>query len=154
MAYKGRQGRSPVRLRDHLRGWLHIVASYGYALLKWLLFAGLTGLSVGVLGAAFHLVLDNASSCCARAGWPLYFLPLAGLVIVWSYRVTGMEDDKGTEYIISSVREGRHLRLRTAPLIFVGTSLTHLCGGATPDAPRELPYDGAKEMLLEKHLPA
>jgi H+/Cl- antiporter ClcA len=57
-------------------------------------------------------------------------LPLAGLFIVWAYHVTDMQDDKGTEYIIGAVREGRILRIRTAPLIFLSTVLTHLTGGS------------------------
>ncbi len=60
----------------------------------------------------------------------IFFLPLAGLVIVASYRVTKMQDDRGTEFVIGAVREGRVLRFRTAPLIFLGTVLTHLTGGS------------------------
>ena len=122
--------RSGIRLKDHLRGQLHLLVSYAIALLKWLLFAGLTGGVIGCAGAAFHLALERATEFRTEAGWPLYLLPLTGLFIVWCYRVTDMQDDKGTEYIIRSVRDGKHLRLRTAPLIFVSTVLTHFAGGS------------------------
>ena len=122
--------RSGVRWKDRLRGQLHLLAAYALALLKWLLFAALSGGSIGVIGAMFHMAIDRASAFRMEAGWPLYLLPVAGVIIVGSYQLTGMEDDKGTEFIIRSVREGTHLRLRTAPLIFLGTVLTHFTGGS------------------------
>lgn len=103
---------------------------YALTLLKWVLFAVLVGVSVGAVGAVFHMAIDRATSLRGDYAWLLYLLPLAGLLIVWAYHITGMRDDKGTEYIIGAVREGRILRIRTAPLIFLGTVLTHLTGGS------------------------
>lgn len=103
---------------------------YALTLLKWVLFSILVGVSVGAVGAAFHMAIDRATELRESYSWILYFLPLAGLLIVWAYHVTGMSDDKGTEYIIGAVREGRILRIRTAPLIFLSTVLTHLTGGS------------------------
>ena len=121
---------SGIRLRDRMRGRLHLLAAYAIALLKWLLFAALAGGIIGVAGAGFHMAIDRATEFRVEHLWPLYLMPVAGLIIVWCYHVTKMEDDKGTEFIIRSVREGSHLRLRTAPLIFLGTVLTHFTGGS------------------------
>ena len=117
-------------VKDGLRGWALHWRDYGVTLLKWVLFALLVGLTVGFVGALFHMAIDRATAFRERSGWPLYLMPLAGVVIVWAYHVTGMSDDKGTEYIIGAVREGRILRIRTAPLIFFGTVLTHFTGGS------------------------
>ena len=130
MKTRDKRKNSTVRFRDHLRGQLHLLAAYAVALLKWLLFAAVTGGIIGAAGGVFHLALDRVTEFRIANGWPLFLLPAAGLLIVWLYHVTGMEDDKGTEYIIRSVREGMPLRLRTAPLIFVSTVLTHFCGGS------------------------
>jgi len=100
------------------------------ALLKWIIFAVLVGLSVGVAGSAFHLVLDKATELRLIHPWLLYCLPAAGLLIVAAYRFSGMSDDTGTERVLFSIKSGRPMRLRTAPLIFLATSLTHLCGGS------------------------
>lgn len=108
------------------RHWLEYVVS----LLKWVLFSLVVGCSVGYVGALFHMAIDEGTHLREMNPWILYLMPLAGLLIVWAYHVTGMSDDKGTEYIISSVREGRILRIRTAPLIFMATVLTHLTGGS------------------------
>ena len=41
-----------------------------------------------------------------------------------------MADDRGTNLVLTAVRDGEQMRLRTAPLIFVSTVLTHLVGGS------------------------
>lgn len=100
------------------------------AFLKWLIFACFIGGLMGVVGAGFHYAIDFATQLRGSHWWLLCLLPVAGLFIVASYHVTGMEDDRGTEFVLASVREGKALRFRTAPLIFVGTVLTHLTGGS------------------------
>ncbi len=118
------------RLRGELLKKLLHWKEYGATLLKWLVFSLAVGITVGLAGALFHMAIDRATGLREAHGWILFFLPLAGLLIVWAYHVTGMSDDKGTEYIIGAVREGRILRIRTAPLIFLSTVLTHLTGGS------------------------
>ena len=100
------------------------------AFLKWLLFACLIGGIMGVVGSGFHYAIDWGTSLRQARRWLVCLLPVAGLVIVASYHVTRMEDDRGTEFVLASVREGKPLRFRTAPLIFLGTVLTHLTGGS------------------------
>lgn len=58
-------------------------------------------------------------------------LPLGGVAIVLLYRICGMEKDRGTNFVLVAVRENQPLRLRTAPLIFAATVLTHLLGGSS-----------------------
>lgn len=51
-----------------------------------------------------------------------------------------MERDRGTNLVLTAVREAEPIRLRTAPLIFLSTILTHLVrrvgwpGGGRPPA--------------------
>jgi H+/Cl- antiporter ClcA len=106
------------------------VGDYLLTFCKWLVFSAVIGVVVGVIGALFHHAIEWGTELRGEHGWLLYLLPVAGLVIVASYRITGMADDKGTEFILSSVRDNKPLRIRTAPLIFLGTVLTHLTGGS------------------------
>lgn len=99
-------------------------------LIFWLLLAGAVGLICGLVGGAFHFVLDGAGVLRENNPWLLWLLPIAGLIIVWMYRVCGMENDSGTNQIIASVRGETRPPLRLAVLIFVGTALTHLTGGS------------------------
>ena len=47
------------------------------------------------------------------------------------YRLFGLEKDQGTNFVLVAVRENVPLRLRTAPLVFLSTILTHLVGGSS-----------------------
>ncbi|MCD7946113.1 MAG: chloride channel protein [Clostridiales bacterium] len=102
----------------------------GIALIKWLCLAVLVGLTVGLVGSLFHIVLEWATETRTEYPWLLYLLPVAGLAVVGVYRLLDMSDDKGTEMVLTAIRSGQPMRLRTAPLIFFATALTHLCGGS------------------------
>ena len=131
-------------MEEKLRHW----SDYALTLGKWLLFSLVVGITVGAVGAVFHMAISYATGLREQHGWILYLLPLAGLLIVWAYHVTGMADDKGTEYIIGAVREGRILRIRTAPLIFLSTVLTHLCGGSAGREGAALQLGGSMSNFL------
>ena len=77
------------RLRERARHW----KDYALTLLKWVLFALLVGISVGFVGALFHMAIDRGTELRESHKIFLFLLPLAGLVIVWAYHVTGMSDD-------------------------------------------------------------
>ena len=102
----------------------------GLRFCKWLLYSGATGLLVGAVAAAFPLGIDWGAELRGEHPWILYFLPLGGIAIVLLYRLSGMEKDQGTNLVLTAVREAEPMRLRTAPLIFVATILTHLVGGS------------------------
>lgn len=114
-------------LSPHIR---HSIRNNSAALFRWMGIAILTGVIVGCAGALFHIALEWAGETFAAHRWLLYCLPLAGLAIVSLYHLAGMDNDKGTELVLSSVRSGEKVRLRTAPLIFAATFLTHLTGGS------------------------
>ena len=100
------------------------------ALLRWLVVGGLTGLVCGLAGGAFSYVLAWVTQTREAYPWLLFFMPIAGLFIVWSYQTLDMANDSGTNQIIASVRSGQRPPLRLAPLIFIGSVLTHLTGGS------------------------
>ncbi len=100
------------------------------ALGQWLVLSGLTGLACGGAGAAFTWCVARAAALRGAHPWLLFLMPLAGLAIVWAYRRAGMENDSGTNQIIASVRGGERPPVRLAPLIFLGSALTHLTGGS------------------------
>ena len=102
----------------------------GMLFLKWLLYSAGIGLLVGSVAAAFHLGIDWAAELRAREPWILWLLPVGGMAIVLLYRVCRMEKDQGTNLVLAAVREAEPLKLRTAPLIFLSTIVTHLVGGS------------------------
>ena len=56
-------------------------------------------------------------------------LPFGGLLIVFLYQKIGKED-RGTNQVLSTIRSQDEVPLRSAPLIFIATALTHLLGGS------------------------
>ena len=99
-------------------------------LLTWMLYACVVGVVAGLAAIAFHYGVDWANSTRAAHPWIIWLLPLGGIAIVVMYKVCGMERDLGTNFVLLAVREAKHMKLRTAPLIFLSTIVTHLLGGS------------------------
>ena len=97
-------------------------------LLKWTLFAGITGAVLGVVGAYFARSISYVTNLRVEHPWILYLLPLIGLVIVFIYRFE--KQGGGTNLVLESVSEGKIIPFRMAPMIFISTVLTHFGGGS------------------------
>ena len=94
------------------------------------LLAVLIGLICGVVSSAFYHAFIRATDLRVAHPWLLWLLPVGGVVIVLLYRLCGMERDKGTNLVLTTVREKESLPFRTAPLVFVSSVVTHLVGGS------------------------
>ena len=110
------------------RTWKRAIP-YLSALAKWLILALVTGGICGAVGAAFHTGIHEAELLRERFPWLLWCLPLAGVAIVAFYKLTRTEG-QGTNDVIDVVHLGKGLPVLLLPAIFVGTVLTHLCGGS------------------------
>ena len=97
---------------------------------RWLALACAAGLLIGLVAVAFHYGIHIVTQLRLAHPHLLLLLPVAGMLIVLLYRVCGMERDRGTNLVLVAVRQAEPLRLRTAPLIFLSTVLTHLAGGS------------------------
>ena len=113
-------------IRPGIAGFLRTGAAFG----KWALYAIGVGILVGAVGAAFHIGIDWAAGLRAQCPRIVWLLPVGGVAIVLLYRACGMEKDRGTNLVLAAVREAEPIRLRTAPLIFLSTIITHLVGGS------------------------
>lgn len=113
-----------------LREKLMRVWAYLRAFLRATALALLTGVVCGLVGGGFHRAVAWSSGQFAACGWLLYILPLAGVAIVGLYHAAGVWQDKGTNLVLASLRTGEQVPARVAPLIFVATALTQLCGGS------------------------
>lgn len=104
--------------------------SFGRVLIlgKWLLFSGVTGCVLGVVGAWFARSISFVTELRGSHPWILYLLPFLGLLIVFIYHFE--KQGGGTNLVLESVQEGKTIPFRMAPMIFVSTILTHLGGGS------------------------
>lgn len=97
---------------------------------KWVIFAIISGIVVGLVGTAFYFCMDKVTRLRGSHPWLIWLLPVGGLVIVGAYHLLHDEKDTGTNLVISSIHSGDNLPLRMAPLIFISTLITHLLGGS------------------------
>ena len=116
-------------MENSLLHWLRKAWLYLRALLKWLALAAVTGLACGLVGTAFHKGIDFVTELRLDHPWLLWLLPVAGLAIAGFYHLTKTEG-KGTDDVIDAVHAGKPLPILLLPAIFLGTVLTHLCGGS------------------------
>jgi H+/Cl- antiporter ClcA len=77
-------------------------AHYLGALMKWLIIAIVVGVLCGLVGTAFHKGVGYVSELRVANPWLLYLLPVAGLLIVGTYKVTKTEG-QNTNDIIDTV---------------------------------------------------
>ena len=112
-------------------------ALLGRYALKWLVLAIPVGAAAGAAVALFLWVLDLATSArwATDMGdgipWLLFLLPLAGVGICAMYDRIGKTSEGGNNLIIDQIHEpGGGVPRRMAPLVLVGTVVTHLFGGS------------------------
>ncbi len=112
-----------------VRKFMNEARLYAVALGKWLAVAALTGVLCGLIGSAFALSVGYVTRLRTANGWLIYLLPLAGVAVASVYRALRTEG-MGTDDIIDAVHLGKPLSAKLLPSIFIGTVLTHLCGGS------------------------
>lgn len=96
---------------------------------KWIIISVIIGLISGVVGSIFHISVEFATRTRIENPWILYLLPFGGLMIVFLYK-KGMSGDPGTNLVINAIRTDANVPFLMAPLIFIGTVITHLLGGS------------------------
>ena len=119
-------------------------------LLKWTGFSLLSGLLIGGVSTLFATLLGKAIQLRAAYSWLLFLLPVAGLAITALYHFCGQSNDRGTNFVIASIHANEETPARVAPLIFISTILTQLCGGSAGREGAALQIGGSLGNLLGK----
>lgn len=91
----------------------------------------LIGIVCGILGTAFHFVLQFCKTLFFENRWLIWLLPLGGVVIVLLYHTLAKDRFRGTDMTIDALCANQPIRFPVAPLIFVSTAITHLFGGSS-----------------------
>lgn len=112
-----------------LRGTEHFhLASYT---LKWLLITAIVGVLVGSASAFFLISLEWVSIYRESHTWIIAFLPLGGLGVGLLYYYVGKEAEAGNNRIIEEIHAPKKIiTVLMAPLVLLGTLVTHLFGGS------------------------
>ncbi len=116
-----------ARLRTAARSQFEVVGG----LLRWVALGMLVGVLGGVASAVFLESLRWATETFHRDGRLLWLLPLAGLGIGLAYHYGGGRSVEGNNLILDEIHEPTDwVPRRMAPMVFVGTVVTHLFGGS------------------------
>lgn len=104
---------------------------HALSVIRWLVVLAPMSALVGTACAAFLWSLDVATRARFTYPWLLYCLPLGGAAIGLLYHRFGRSVEGGNNLIVEQIHEpGGGVPLRMAPLIFLGTVVTHLFGGS------------------------
>ncbi|WP_158840993.1 voltage-gated chloride channel family protein [Polaribacter sp. L3A8] len=100
-------------------------------LLKWTFICLLIGALTGSTSAVFLWSLEWATNYREANLWIVAFLPIAGLIIGLSYHYYGESVVKGNNLLLEEYHSPKKIiPFKMAPLVFLGTVLTHLFGGS------------------------
>ncbi len=133
-------------VREHL-SLLRFVA-------KWFLICLPLGLLVGSAVALFLWSLDRVTLIQWQTPWLLCLLPVAGLFSGLVYRYVGGNAERGNNLILEQIHEpGGGVPARMAPLVLLGTLITHLFGGSAGREGTAVQMGGSLASTLGRFLP-
>jgi H+/Cl- antiporter ClcA len=100
-------------------------------LLRWTVLALPVGVLAGSASAFFLWALEQVTRLRWEHGWLLFLLPLGGFAVGWIYHRFGQQAEAGNNLIIEEIHTpGGGVPARMAPLVLLGTLITHLFGGS------------------------
>ena len=101
------------------------------AVLKWLAILSPVAIAAGSASALFLWALDAVTLIRFANPGLLFLLPVAGLCVGVIYQLYGKSAAAGNNLLIDEIHQpGAGVPLRMAPLILLGTLITHLFGGS------------------------
>ncbi|MYN42464.1 voltage-gated chloride channel protein [Duganella sp. FT109W] len=98
---------------------------------KWTLLAGLIAVLSGTASAGFLFALDYATHWRETHLWIIWLLPLAGFAVGWIYLKVGASVEGGNNLLLDQIHDPQKVvPLRMAPLVLIGTVVSHLFGAS------------------------
>lgn len=98
---------------------------------KWLFIAFVIATLAGTASAFFLFSLEWATATRVGHRWIIWLLPVAGFIVGWIYLRYGSRVEGGNNLILEEIHDPqRVIPLRMAPLVFIGTVISHLFGAS------------------------
>ncbi|MRW83922.1 voltage-gated chloride channel protein [Pseudoduganella sp. FT26W] len=98
---------------------------------KWTLLAGLIAALSGTASAFFLFALEFVTGWRETHPWIIWLLPLAGFAVGWIYLKVGSSVEAGNNLLIDEIHDPQKVvPLRMAPLVLIGTVVSHLFGAS------------------------
>jgi H+/Cl- antiporter ClcA len=98
---------------------------------KWVLICALIGILSGSASAFFLVSLEWVTQFRIHHDWIIWFLPFGGFLVGLSYYYWGESVSKGNNLLLEEYENPKKvIPFKMAPLVLLGTLLTHLFGGS------------------------
>ena len=98
---------------------------------KWTVLAGLIAVLSGTASAFFLFALEYATNWREAHRWIIWLLPLAGFAVGWVYLKLGSSVEAGNNLLIDEIHDPKNVvPLRMAPLVLIGTVVSHWFGAS------------------------
>lgn len=120
-------------------------------LARWTILSAPIAALAGSAVALFLWALDRATATREAEPWLLWWLPLAGVAVGALYHWLGRSVERGNNLLVDEIHEpGGGVPARMAPLVLVGTLLTHLFGGSAGREGTAVQMGGAIASTIER----
>jgi H+/Cl- antiporter ClcA len=98
---------------------------------KWIFICALIGIFSGSASAFFLVSLEWVTQFRESHNWILWLLPMGGLSIGLIYHYLGKEVVKGNNLLLEEYENPqKSIPLKMAPMVLIGTLITHFFGGS------------------------
>lgn len=98
---------------------------------KWILICALVGIFSGSASAFFLVSLEWVTQFRIQHDWIIWLLPFGGFLVGLSYYYWGESVAKGNNLLLEEYESPKKvIPFKMAPLVLLGTLLTHLFGGS------------------------
>ncbi len=103
----------------------------------------------GVLGALFSKCISIVTNIRSQNNWLIYFLPIAGLLIIFIYNKLNVFA-VGTNQVIENCTNREHISPLLIPAIFIGSVISHLFGASVGREGAALQLGGGLSSLFTR----
>ncbi len=122
-------------------------------LARWIVALALVSIASGSAVALFLAALDHVTAVRHATPALLWLLPAAGAVVSLAYIAAGSGVERGTNLIIDEIHQpGGGVPARLAPLVLLGTLVTHLFGGSAGREGTAVQMGGSIASAVDHHL--
>ncbi len=121
-------------MKEKIKSYIYVARFeeliFGY-IIKWILITAVVGALIGSASALLLFSLNWATDYRENHLWIISLLPLAGLAIGLMYHYLAGTAARGNNFLIEEIHCARNIiPFKMAPLVYIGTVLTHLFGGS------------------------
>lgn len=122
-------------------------------LVRWIVLGAISGVLAGLSSFVFLEGLDRVTRFRVAHEWLLFLLPAGGLVIGLAYHLLGGRAGQGNSLLIDEIHEPTEwVPRRMAPLVLLGTWVTHLFGGSAGREGTALQMSGSLTDMVSRAL--